>query len=460
MDWKMKGVLLLCCITFFTRGSIIQIKFENEGNLSSPLVTMPFNKSLTLKEGTFCIKFYLFSMGKYFLFSTTSGRDTFTLYLVFDENYGIFYRQNRKDIFFYLSNVWPYEWFHFCFSYKNDGYYVVTNGKISDSKNVSVNDNISEYHFFEKITIGSKATGSWAEVFSGRISGLNIWNYSMTIDDLKNITTSCTELLRQPNILKWSTVNKRQIFMANDNHSKYINEDEGMCSTENKVKVKLYVALLDYENAKHICDIWNGEIYLPKTKEEFTMMHNDSSTNHDYNQCDYVLLPIYYNDQGHWEDNFGQTLTSTQLKWADGEPNGNGKQRCVVADSNYDFYDTFCSSKRCPICKWIKNPVFYLKGLCPKSNIEHRYVLRINERYQGYLAFKGFSNDYYIVFDINQQRYVLVKSIKLDGRIRPINDNIIGVSFAESNAMPIGLQTWEINDGKCNQTAQLKLTSV
>ena len=53
-----------------------------------------------------------------------------------------------------------------------------------------------------------------------------------------------------------------------------------------------------------------------------------------------------------------------------------------------------------------------------------------------------------------------MKGIKDIWRISPINDNIIGVSFAESNAMPIGLQTWEINDGKCNQTAQLKLTSV
>ena len=458
MEWKVKGILLSCCIIFFTGGSIIQFESEHEGNLSFPLVTLSFNKSLNIKEGTFCLKFYLFTLGKYNLFSTTFGRKTFSLFFAFDENYGFFFLQNRKSTLFSMSNVWPFEWFHFCFTYKNDGFYAVTNGKILDSKAVTVNDDNSEYHFIEKLTIGSLVNGP--EIFSGRISGLNIWDHLMTIDELKIITTSCTELQKQPNILKWSRVNEKQLLIGNKNHTKHINENEGMCSTENKVKVALYVALLDYENAKHICDIWNGEIYLPKTKEEFIKMHNDSSTNHDYKQCDYVLLPIYYNDQGHWEDNFGQTLTSTQLKWADGEPNGNGKQRCVVADINYDFYDTFCSSKRCPICKWIKNPVFYLKGLCPKSNIEHRYVLRINERYQGYLAFKGFSNDYYIVFDINQQRYVLVKSIKLDGRISPINDNIIGVSFAESNAMPIGLQTWEINDGKCNQTAQLKLTSV
>ena len=102
-----------------------------------------------------------------------------------------------------------------------------------------------------------------------------------------------------------------------------------------------------------------------------------------------------------------------------------------------------------------------MKGLCPQSNIEHRYVLTINERYQGHLAFKGFSNNYYIVFDMSQQTYVLAKSIRLNDQKRPINDdNIIGVSFAKSNTMPIGLQTWGINDGKCNQTIQLKLTSV
>ena len=452
-------ILSLCAIT---RGIIIQTEYKQEENLTSPLVTLSFNKSININEGTFCLEFYLLeNLGNYFLFSTTSGRNTFSLFFVLEENYGILYFPTKSFIFL-MSNIWPFEWFNFCFTYKNYGYYIVTNGEIWDSKPISIKNDLkhSEYHFIESLTIASLNTGQ--EVFPGKINRLNIWNYTMTIDDLKIITTSCTKLQKPPNIFEWSKINKKQLTIANDELAKFVNQDEGMCYSENEVKVKLYTALYDYESAKHICEVVSAEIYFPKTKEELIKISNDASSDQNYNQCGQaVLLPIYLNDHGEWINNSNQPYSSTQLKWAKGEPNGGGRQRCVVATKTYDFYDVFCNSKRCPICKWTKNPVFFLKGLCPQSNIEYRFVLRINERYQGSLVFKGFSNDYYIVFDKNKQAYVLAKSIRIKDQYRPIsNDEIIGVSFAKYNSLPIGLQSWEINDGICNQTVQLKFTSV
>ena len=453
-------ILSLCTIT---RGIIIQTEYEYEEVLSNPLVTLSFNKSINVREGTFCLKFYLLgNLGNYFLFSTTSGRKTFSLSFILEEKYGVLYFPQKSFIFF-MSNIWPFEWFHFCFTYKEDGYHIMTNGKIWDSKPISDKKNdleYSDYYFIKTLTMASLNTGK--EVFPGRISEFNIWNYTMVIDDLKTITTSCTELQNQPNILKWSTINKKQLSILNNKYSKYINEDEGMCSSENKIKVKLFVELLDFKSAKHTCDILSAEMYLPKTKEELIKLSNSASSGQDYKYCGQaVSLPIYLNDHGEWEDSSGKPYTSTQLKWAPGEPNGGGRQKCVVATKTYVFYDVFCNSKRCPICKWTKNPVFFLKGLCPQSNIEYRYVLRINERYQGYLAFKGFSKDYFIVFDIKKQAYVLAKSINFKNQSMPINDDkIIGVFFGKSTAMPLGLQNWGIYDGVCNQTIQLKLTSV
>ena len=453
-------VLLLLCA--FTRGVIIQTEHEHEEILSSPLVALSLNKSVNINEGTVCLKFYLLgNLGKYFLLSTTSGRKTFSLFFVLEEKYGILYFPKRSFIFL-MTNIWPFEWFHLCLTYKNDGYHIVTNGKICDSKTITVKNEFEnlEYYFIETLTIASLNTGK--EMFPGRISGLNIWNYTMTIDDLKLVTTSCTKLQKQPNILKWSAVNKKQLSIANGKVAKYINEDKGMCSKENKIKMKLYVGLHDYESSKHICDILSAEMYFPKSNEEFMKIRKDSSSGEAFSICGItVLLPMYLNDRGEWEDNSGHPYTSSQLKWAIGEPNGGGRQRCAIAKKPYLFYDIFCNSKRCPICKWTKNPVFFLKGLCPESNIEYRYVLRINKKYQGYLAFKGFSNDYFIVYDIKKQTYVLVKSINFKNQSMPIDDDkILGVYFGQSNSMPIGLRNWGIYDGVCNQTVQLKLTSV
>ena len=67
--------------------------------------------------------------------------------------------------------------------------------------------------------------------------------------------------------------------------------------------------------------------------------------------------------------------------------------------------------------------------------------------YQAHLAFKGYSNDYYIVFDINRQKYVLAKSINFEEQNMPIDDDkIIAMHFSKSNAVPIGLQTWKMNE--------------
>ena len=72
-----------------------------------------------------------------------------------------------------MQKVWPFEWFHFCLTYKNDGYDIVTNGKIWHSEPKSVNEDDLELYFIETLTIGSGDTGDL--VFTGgRISGFNI----------------------------------------------------------------------------------------------------------------------------------------------------------------------------------------------------------------------------------------------------------------------------------------------
>ena len=209
----------------------------------------------------------------------------------------------------------------------------------------------------------------------------------------------------------------------------------------------------------------NAELYFPEDKNELTKIRNESSESYYYKQCGRVWLPINQNDDGEWvETNSKQVLVSADLPWRPGEPNGAGRQRCVYTTPSFTFVDLFCSSKACPICKWTKNPVFILKGLCSHSKIEYRYVLKINQLYQGNLAFKGFSNNYYIIYDASRQSYILTMLINFDDQKTPIDDDkIIGVSLSSktNNGKPIGLQTWNINEEICNQqTIQLKLTPV
>ena len=145
----MKSVQLLCIFIVVTGGIIIQTDHKDEEKLSNPLVTLSFNKSVNINQGTVCLKFYLLgSLGKYFLLSTTSGRTSFSLYFIMEDNYGFIYFPN-KSFLFVMPNVWPFEWFHFCFAYNIDGYHIVTNGQIWDSRQIPIKQDDLEYYFIK-----------------------------------------------------------------------------------------------------------------------------------------------------------------------------------------------------------------------------------------------------------------------------------------------------------------------
>ena len=128
--------------------------------------------------------------------------------------------------------IWPFEWFHLCFTCNKNTYNIVANGKIWDSKNISNNKNEDfNDRFIQQIAIGSRSTGE--DVFHGRISGLNIWNHEMTIAELLAITSNCDKLQKQPNILNWSMINKNQITLAKNGAVKFVNADKEMCSLSN-----------------------------------------------------------------------------------------------------------------------------------------------------------------------------------------------------------------------------------
>ena len=52
---KMKAVIVLS-LCVLIRGIIIQTEYEHKEILSSPLITLSFNKLLNMNEGTFCLK--------------------------------------------------------------------------------------------------------------------------------------------------------------------------------------------------------------------------------------------------------------------------------------------------------------------------------------------------------------------------------------------------------------------
>ena len=449
---------LLIAIGIIARGNGIIVQVQDTQH-HMPLANLTINKSLDKYRMTFCLKFYLLGNLEGHTLFNNNGKRIIGLSVNFKGNYGFGYHGNNNMIFNIPAGaVWPFSWFHLCLACNHNAYHVVVNGKVWNSKQISTNKNDNfDDTLIEKIAIGSKPNGD--NVLNGRISDLNIWDHDMSIEELQTMTSSCDELQKQPNVFKWSTVSKNQFSFLNDTAVKFVNDEKGMCSSATHNKLKLIISKLDFEGSRRTCENLNAKLHLP-SKIEYENAFNDAQGNAEYKTClGKLILPLSF-DNGTLKNVYSNQPIS-HIKWRVGEPNGGGLQKCVVMKPDHTISDAFCSTKMfCPICKWNKNPVFLLKGLCPQSKIEHRYVLRIQEVYNGMLIFQGFTNKYYIAFDKNKLTWILVRFLNLNNQTEPIKkENIIGIMTSE-DFLPIGLQKWKMNDGICDENMQLKLTPV
>ena len=179
-----------------------------------------------------------------------------------------------------------------------------------------------------------------------------------------------------------------------------------------------------------------------------------------------MISPIKKNGSGNLIDQISnKTVHLDHDMWESGQPNGLNLQQCIHFDaSTGEFDDESCSLKRCFICKWLREPVFILRGLCKTSEIDEKYVLLPDVTYDDNLFFLGFGN-YNILYCKAMNSWLIVKDqmddlIKPDGTKEP--SNIIGAFQPEKfgNQLPIGRHTWNLTTAECNGMVPLKLTGV
>ena len=193
------------------------------------------------------------------------------------------------------------------------------------------------------------------------------------------------------------------------------------------------------------------------TKVVFNLIFNETEYS-VIKKCHYIILPFFLTLDGKWLDKDGNGRPE-ELMWQISEPNGGGLQKCTITDPlryEYRIVDAFCKGSiafACPMCKWKQNPILLLKGLCPNSDIEYRYVLQIGETHNDMLIFKGFNN-LYILYEKYLNRWVISKTINTTDA-----KNIIAKQEVKQ-ATPIGLNNWKVFDDDCPGIVPLKMTSV
>ena len=181
--------------------------------------------------------------------------------------------------------------------------------------------------------------------------------------------------------------------------------------------------------------------------------------------CGSLFSPLKKNRYGNLIDQISNKTVHLDHMWEPGQPNGQDLQQCVqFSPSTGKFNDQFCSFKTCFVCKWINEPVFFLRGLCKTTEIDEKYVLLPDVTYDDNLFFLGFG-DYSILYHKAMNSWLIVTDL-IDDLIKPEGlkepSKIIGAFQPDKfgNQMPIGRHVWNLTTADCNGMVPLKLTRV
>ena len=166
-----------------------------------------------------------------------------------------------------------------------------------------------------------------------------------------------------------------------------------------------------------------------------------------------------------WVDQNENVFLQNSL-WSPGQPNGGDIQKCSTYNiDSGKYYDDSCFYKACFVCSWKYLPLFTLRGLCAKSQIDTQFVLRPQLEFDKDLYFYGVGENN-IIFDKEKHSWLIVED-KTHELIGPDNTsarpkNILGTFWLDnpdSHHTPVGTQMWNLTD-RCNTLLALKITSV
>ena len=225
---------------------------------------LDFGKGMELSSPlTFCLRFNISDiLETNYIFS--SPDDELVLIFRFSVSLGILLI-NSVAHFFEIpkeNDVKPFHWHHICVTSVEDSYTVVLDGQQWYHANHSLGS-------LEKTTITRLDLGSANEYwvfsdgirFKGLLSELNIWDKSLSVIQIVEITTHCGKLDPIPELLNWSELPSSMI-----KGSKYIENIENICL--DAPVYKIMPGLYNQKNAIHVCKILNGELAFPNSVKE------------------------------------------------------------------------------------------------------------------------------------------------------------------------------------------------
>ena len=238
---------------------------------------------------TFCLRFNLQDRisAKYMV---TIKDEKLALKLRFQLGLGKF-QLNEGEFYFKIpkeSGIRPFYWHHICISLNEETYWVVVDGQqwSSGTHKIKPFQNISINQFFMGSTYKLVNNGR-EDNFIGKMSELNMWSNSLSLNNLIDITESCIYPKPVPDNLQWLNITNSML-TGDNNHQRTIEQVCSQGKTEASYH-KLIPHLQDQDGAMKTCKVLNGQLASPKSLDEYRSW-NSKSLNISFLHVNYVRI--------------------------------------------------------------------------------------------------------------------------------------------------------------------------
>ena len=368
----------------------IDLKNVQENNPLNQGAKIIFNGTVQFRIRSLCLRFYVLFMKSQNVFMSNDKQ--IGLWVNFGDHVGFFLLNTKWFIFPVPKRPLPFAYNHVCFSHNETHYYVASEGKLWYNSSFPTNDLplIKMTTKIKEIEFGpgpKPKSNTWH--FTGKISEFNMFSNTFTEDELITLTKSCSRVEKGIKVFDWSEILTSDIITPQDvDIPVKVKNKEYFCSRNEEFALAMIPFPMTAEYANTVCKAWGGYIFLPESLEDLQIMKNliDNGgqllRNYTYDKdlCkDSVWLPIYKADGfNKWVD-YNNRSKKVDLKISfDFDGNGQSLQMC--ASNKYigtkTLSDAKCTKRICTICVWKPNVSFQLRGLCEKSDIEYRYLLK------------------------------------------------------------------------------------
>ena len=198
---------------------------------------------------------------------------------------------------------------------------------------------------------------------------------------------------------------------------------------------------VSFDDAQLICSQLGEEIPFAKNDEEFKSMFEGLNQNQLVENCSEIIwTPLRRSlvNSTKWEF---LHQTTDFFPWANGEPQREYlDSNCAAAfqfEDEHFLRSCGCDLKFCPICKFSRESMFRLRGLCPTQKLIDTDYFFLGNDFNG-IIFQGISGKTYISSNESSSSWDLNSFKDIEG---------IGKQIGSANNVklfPLGFQKWNL----------------